>query len=664
MCGILGIFTNSGKQALPPLAQKALDSIRHRGPDDEGYLLVNTKVDQSLSCRGRDTDQQLHLPGVEDHSGQPFNLVLGHRRLSIIDLSPAGHQPLPNEDQTVWIVYNGEIYNHEELREELKRRGHAFRSRADTEVIVHAYEEWGTDCLRKFNGMWAFAIWDSKRKHLFCSRDRFGIKPFYYYFDGEIFLFASEIKALLETSLIQRKPNDGIIYDYLADGLVDHCEESFFAGVKKLAAGHYLLLRLSDNKLETCPYYNLRLDNKIPESTDGILAGSFYTLFKDSVQTRLAGDVPIGSCLSGGLDSSSIVCLIDQLTKESGIKLPGGKSRQRTFSARYHDGRHDEGKYIEAVVKKTGAEGHITYPGGEKLHLDLQKLIWHQEEPFASTSVYAQWEVFKLIRQSGVKVVLDGQGGDELLAGYHRYFHSLLADLARTFQWKKWCKELNAYIHLPGKPPIGLTLFASAARLLPGSLSTCLRRLITSRDPWINQEFAGQFKSKSCKRTVPRTGKEISILDHDLAQSLRFAELPSYLRYEDKNSMAHSVEARLPFLDYRLVEFAFSLPWNQKIAQGTTKRVLRNALKNIVPEAILNRRDKIGFSTPEDTWFRSSMKELIAEIIESESFRQRPFYNLPKIKSRFEAHQQGLKNLSASIWRWINLEIWLRLFID
>jgi asparagine synthase (glutamine-hydrolysing) len=663
MCGIFGIFSGYGEQPSLASCVRSLTRLRHRGPDDEGYLLVNTRTGYSLSCCGHETFKDLKLPYVEDYHSCDFDLLMGHRRLSIIDLSPAGHQPLSNEEETVWITYNGEIYNYAELRGVLTSRGHTFRSNTDTEIIVHAYEEWGTGCVHQFNGMWAFAIWDQRRESLFCARDRFGIKPFYYCFQGGTFVFASEIKAILEAGLTEREPNYGIIYDYLAGGLVDHHEETFFAGVKRLAAGHALHFQRNTKGPEIYPYYDLPF-NKINGLSDREYASRFSALLKDSVRLRLAADVPVGSCLSGGLDSSSIVCLTRELIKEMEEDCHWKGLPQRVFSARYPGSRHDEGIYLTEVLKKTGAEASFTYPAGENLPAGLQQLVTQQEEPFGSTSIYAQWEVFKVAAASGIKVVLDGQGGDEILAGYHRYFHSFFADLIKSLRWMEFLSEITAYINQPHTPSAGLTLLGSAFRFIPRGPAAMLKRLLPGHSLWINRAFAENFKGRILSGPGVESTKKRSLLDHELFKSLRFSDLPSCLRYEDKNSMAHSIEARLPFLDYRLVEFTLATPRNQKISQGITKRILRNAMKGVVPEVILQRRDKIGFSTPEDIWFRTSLKEFITGVIESVSFRQRPFFDIQKVRCHYSAHLQGRKNFSAVIWRWVNLEIWMREFMD
>lgn len=670
MCGIAGVVNLTGKGiAISSLISRMAFTLRHRGPDDEGYLLGNTATGHYQLVGGQDTPPEvfasryLYSPRglISDISEKgKYNLALANRRLAIIDLSAAGHQPMCNEESTVWVVHNGEIYNFRELRRELHSLGHRFVSDTDTEVIVHAYEEWGSRCLHKFNGMWAFCLWDSKEQKLFCSRDRFGIKPFYYYFDGEQFLFASEIKALLQTN-IPRQANERRIYDYLAFGIVDHTQETLFERIKQLRGGEYLELSIRTGELSIRRYWAIDLDRKLSGLTHEEYTRRFYELLEDAVRLHLISDVPLGTCLSGGLDSSAIVCLVDKLMREQGMKIPGG-DLQKTFSARYEDLHHDEGYFIEQVVQKTQVDAHCIYPTGEGLLEEMEKLIYHQDEPFGSTSIYAQWSVFKLAKLSGVKVTLDGQGGDELLAGYHGYYGSFFAELFRTRQWPQLLQEIRSYAAIHGYSKVQ-ALARTALWLLPEETQSLFKSLLRRlrEGPWLRRDFIRCVaRDHHLQATLP--GK--SIFDNHLYIMLTATNLPSLLRFEDRNSMAHSIESRVPFLDYRLVEFAFATPAEEKIHCGITKRMLRDALKEILPERIRTRTDKIGFSTPEDTWLRTTMKGFLTELIASERFRSRPYFDVRQVEKLFEAHIQGKRNVSNTIWRIINLELWLRQFID
>jgi asparagine synthase (glutamine-hydrolysing) len=652
MCGIAGIYSFKGN-AKPEHIKRMADSLRHRGPDDEGFLAVNSESTKAYPLTG--SESKVQGPRIEDFN-EPANLFLGHRRLSIIDLSPAGHQPMCNEDGSLWIVYNGEIYNYLELRKELEPLGHRLKSQTDTEVVLHAYEEWGTDCLRRFNGMWAFAVVDLKSNKIFCARDRAGVKPFYYFYDGKRFCFASEIKALIEIDGFSIEPNEQILADYLFSGLLDHTEETFFKNIYQLRPGEYLLIE--SNKLTVRSYWDI--DPKgvrfCSESDD---TEQFYELLQDSVRLRLRSDVPIGTCLSGGLDSSTIVCLANRLMFDAHAidpRLVG--ERQKTFSSCFENHVYDERKYIELVIKQTNAEKNYVFPKGESLCKDLPRLVWHQDEPFGSTSIYAQWNVMKLAKEQGVKVLLDGQGGDELLAGYLPSFYFLFRRALKQVDLGRFIKEIKGFRKNHGN---------MLSQFLPGMLIT----IVPSWGKPLFQKFVkrdvgwaeGGFQKKYF-RNFPRPMKFNDDLNDYLYHNFRSMTLPGLLHYEDRNSTAFSLEARLPFLDYRLVEFIFSLPSEQKIKGGVTKVILRNAMQSILPEEVKNRRDKMGFVTPGDIWVRTILRNQIYDIISSKSFAERGYFNIDKVKKVFDKHCKREINVSSLIWRWVNLELWFRTFFD
>jgi len=656
MCGILGIWYKDRCPINLQLFQSALDKLRHRGPDDEGYLLVNIQANHVFPCGGKDTDLGLNLPAVEGHFGKIFDLVLGFRRLSILDLSPAGHQPMGNEDGSIWIVHNGEIYNYVEIRKELERIGHRFITQTDTEVILHAYEEWGIECLRRFNGMWAFAIIDLKAKRLFCSRDRAGVKPFYYLDDGKKFCFASEIKALLLMDGFSIEPNDPILADYLFSGMVDHTAETFFKNIYQLRPGDYLLFE--DNKLTIRSYWDIEAKEvRYPREDD--YSERFYDLLQDSVRLRLRSDVPIGSCLSGGIDSSTIVCLANKLMFDGqhiDPRLVG--ERQKTFSSCFEDTAYDERNFIEKVIAKTGAEKNYVFPEPKTLFGELTRLIWHQDEPFSSMTVYAHWNVMRLAQERVVKVLLNGQGADELLAGYMPSFYFMMKGVLKEFDFSRFIKEMVGLVKYHGN---------ELKQFIPGMLiaiapmwaKPSVREFIKKDIGWSTEGLRKRYL-----RNTPETQKFTEDLNNYLYQVYRYAILPGLLHYEDRNSMAFSIETRLPFLDYRLVEYAFALPLDQKIKGGVTKVVLRNAMKNILPEEVRNRKDKMGFVTPEGIWFRTLLKGQIRDLISSKSFAERGYFNVNEVKKSFEEHCKGKINISPIIWRWVNLELWFRTFID
>jgi len=652
MCGITGAYSVKGSMN-PDCIKRMTDSLRHRGPDDEGFLAADSTPGKVVSLIG--IDSKTCGARIEEFNGFA-NLFLGHRRLSIIDLSPAGHQPMSNEDGTLWIVHNGEVYNYLEIRKELESLGYPFKSRTDTEVILHAYEAWGVDCLKRFNGMWAFAIVDLEKKKMFCSRDRAGVKPFYYLYDGKRFCFASEIKALLQIDDFDPEPNEQIIADYLFSGLLDHTNETFFKNVYQLRPGEYLLFE--DKKLTIRSYWEIETD-EIHFSHDHDYAERFYELLEDSIRLRLRTDVPIGSCLSGGLDSSSIVCLANKLMfDDQSIYRNLVGERQKTFSSCFEDPAYDERKFIELVTRQTGAEKNYVFTNPEDLFADLNRLIWHQEEPFGSTSIYAQWKVMGLAKERGVTVLLDGQGGDELLAGYPPSFVALFRQTMRQFALVSLIKEIKGFLKHQGRM-IDQFIPRVRSSFVPNVFKPLFQRLNSRRLCWIEEGFKKKFY-----RSVTTPHRFENALNNYLYHIFRSTVLPGLLHYEDRNSMAYSIETRLPFLDYRLVEFVFSLPTEFKIKEGVTKIILRIAMHGILPEEVRNRMDKIGFATPEADWFKTALRDPIHEIFNSKSFSERGIFNISHVHKAFQDHCNGKRDNQSMIWRCVNLELWLRTFVD
>jgi asparagine synthase (glutamine-hydrolysing) len=652
MCGIAGIV-HFHEPLQPETIRRMTGALRHRGPDDEGFLAANLEKGRGVPLLG--SESMLKGPEIETFR-EPVNAFLGHRRLSIIDLSTSGHGPMSNEDGSVWISYNGEIYNYQDLRSQLEGLGHRFQSRTDTEVALHAYEAWGWDCLSRFNGMWAFALLDLKTKRLFCARDRAGVKPFYYRYDGKSFCFASEIKSLLTVNGFQAVPNEQMVADYLLSGLLDHTQGTFFRGIDQLRPGHYLMLE--DGQIRIQPYWDLEAKEDCFERNEEV-EEHFQELLRDSVRLRLRSDVPVGTCLSGGLDSSTIVCLANQLMFNGATIDPilVGE-RQKTFSSCSEIPGYDERPYIEEVVRQSGAEKNCVFPGAETLLHDLRNLIWYQEEPFGSTSVYAQWCVMRLAREKRVTVLLDGQGGDELLAGYPPALYPRLRQALREGRLLSLMEEIQGLWHRRETLPDRLLMKALIAAA-PSGLKAPLRKWTGYGTDWMDEGF-----QKRHSRVLVSPRKFPHDLDNYLYQIFRETILPSLLHYEDRNSMAFSLEARLPFLDYRLVEFAFSLPVEQKIRSGVSKVILRNSMRGILPETVRTRKDKMGFVTPEAIWFRTALRDTIKEIIDSKSFSDRGYFNVREVKDAFKRHCEGKIDISATIWRWVNLELWCRTFVD
>jgi asparagine synthase (glutamine-hydrolysing) len=603
MCGIAGQYCFRGGAPDATLLSAMGERLAHRGPDGEG-----TRICGSTG--------------------------LVHRRLAIIDLSDEGLQPMTSEDGTLWLVFNGEIYNYIELREELIARGHHFHSRSDTEVILHAYEEWGDECLARFNGMWAFALWDEKQQRFFCARDRLGIKPFYYTEAGGSFLFASEIKALLAHPGVGKRPDDRTLETYLAWGVQDHTGRTMFEGVFQLEPAHAMVVT-GDGPAAPFRYWDVTVNPAIrsdpreeKESAARVLA-----LLRDATRIHLRSDVAVGTCLSGGIDSSTLTVLINDLVRDEAPASVG--ARQKTFSAVFTDKRFDESRYIDECVAATGVDGHRVEPTPAQLWDDIDRLVWIQDEPFGSLSIYAQYCVMRLASRQ-VKVVLDGQGADELLAGYLGYQGSYISSLVRSFHWWTALAEIAGSLRHHG------SFLTSSLRQLKHRRR---RRHLLRGDPNPVLRYSGS-------------------LDRVLYRELTATNLPALLHYEDRNAMAFSIESRVPFLDYRFVEYVASLPLGQKIRGGVTKYVLRKAIRGIVPESIRCRMDKMGFVTPEEVWMREDLRPFVLGVLSSDAFQARPYWDAEAVVRDYLAFLDGKSAYSPEIWRIVCTEIWLRKFFD
>ena len=612
MCGIAALVAAAGPVDLTAL-RAMTDIVRHRGPDDEGFVAFGGDSLHPTAWGGADTPDAFvaphhpYLPNsrVPERNNQ-LHVALGHRRLSIIDLSPAGHQPMCSPDRGVWMVYNGEVYNHVELRVELEARGHAFRSHSDTEVMLAAYSEWGIDCLHRFNGMFAFVLVDRARRRMLAARDRFGVKPLYWWTSPSgLVAFASEIKQFTVLPGWQATLNAQRCYDFLRWGACEHTDESLFTGVRQLRGGEVVEIDLDHPRphaaISPRRWYELRARSFSGGLTDA--AEAFRDLLTDAVRLRLRADVPVGSCLSGGLDSSSIVCVANGL-----LRAEGAAGQQRTFSAASDVARYDERRFVEAVVARTNVTAREIFPRRADLLAEVDRITWHQDEPFGSTSIYAQWQVFRLAAENGVKVMLDGQGADESLAGYHAFFGARLASLARRLRWGEVAREVEALRQYHGYPA-RWALREGLAAVLPRSAARILRPLVEGNaraHDWLDLRRLGAARRHPFDELEGVHRASVDSLSR--AQLLR-TSLPMLLHWEDRDSMAHSIEARVPFLDFRLVELALGLPEEFKIAEGVTKRVLREAMTGILPETVRIRTDKLGFQTPEEEWMRESPAE-------------------------------------------------------
>ena len=644
MCGIAGIVHLDRTPIRSRDLSAMADRLRHRGPDGEGVVLLS---ENPSSCRFFPTTNPSQSAG-QHHAG------FAHKRLSIIDLTESGVQPMTTADGRLWITYNGELYNYIELRRILEDRGRRFRTETDTEVLLAAYDEWGIECLDRFNGMWAFAIWDTGRRRLFIARDRFGVKPLYYACKANRFAFASEPKALLELDWVSHTPDERAVADYLVHSRVDCFSWTFFKDIRRLEPGSLFDIQLDADTLpEPKRWWNLADAIEEPPRSDGECRDRFIELLTSSVRLRLRSDVPVGTCLSGGLDSSAVVCIARPWLE---------KGNQKTYSAVYDPSFvEDETRYIDEITRFIDVESFRVNPTAETLLEDMDDFITSQDEPFGSTSQYAQYKVFQTARAHGTTVTLDGQGADEELAGYHYMFPVHFAGLARRGKPLGAWRELSAYRKKTGAPFASTILSTLAGFFSHRSMIRLANRYDPGRSVnWVNRDItrlAGTIEAPE------PTGID-DTLNRRLYELFTISSLPALLRYEDRNSMAWAVEARLPFLDYRLVSFLFSLPPEQKIRDGVTKYVMREALRGVVPESIRARTDKVGFSTPEASWYRKGMLGFMRSILNDAVTRKRGLYNVERLSSLIEANASGRVDAGRALWRALNLELWFRRYVD
>jgi asparagine synthase (glutamine-hydrolysing) len=617
LCGIVALDRPAETGAVAAMAAE----LDHRGPDGDGLW----------------SD-----PGV----------ALGFRRLAILDLSDAGMQPMASEDGRLRLVHNGEIYNYRELRAELEPKGHRFRTGTDTEVVLAAYREWGERCVERFNGMWAFALWDAERRTLFASRDRFGVKPFYYRHAGGRLAFASEPKAFRADPETRLAPNPRAVRDYVEQGYADHTSETFFEGISKLPPAHSLTFGRDGLRLRR--YWSLEAG----EPPAGDPADAVRELLVDSVRLRLRSDVPVGTCLSGGLDSSAIACVVSHLLDTEAENARPVGERQRTFTAYFDEPGFDERPYAQAVVERTGAEPHWISFDGEQLVEALPRIVETQDEPFGSTSIVAQWHVMRAAREAGLTVMLDGQGADETLAGYHGYFGPFFADLLAAGRLRELRAEVSGYRTLHGASAAG-TAVALARPFVPARVRWLARGRARGGTSLLHRELRGLEVTPE-PNGVHAGGR----LRRQLHLILTARGLPELLRYEDRNSMAHSLEARVPFLDYRLVQLLYSLDAGELIERGKTKAVLRRAVGDLLPPVVRDRVDKLGFVTPEARWLRGPLGELAADAFASRSFADRGFVDPAAARQRLERHRRGELEAGFELWRALNVELWARTFLD
>ncbi|HYX42087.1 MAG TPA: asparagine synthase (glutamine-hydrolyzing) [Pyrinomonadaceae bacterium] len=634
MCGINGIAFSrrAGRDADARAVVRMRDVLTHRGPDDAG----------------------LYVSGP---------VGLGHRRLSIVDVT-CGHQPMTNEDETLHIVYNGEVYNHADYRPQLEARGHRYRTHADTETILHLYEEHGAACVEHLRGMFAFAIWDERKRELFIARDRLGVKPLYYVHtpDGSLY-FASEIKALLEARAVKAEINYAALPDYLANHGTSN-DETLFANVRRLPPGHTLLWR-ADGRIEIAQYWDVSFADEGAEGArrDDDLIAEWLELFRTSVRLRLMADVPLGMFLSGGIDSSAIAALMSGMVNEP-IK---------TFSVAFAEREANELAYARLVAEKFKTDHHEVIVSPQEFFDALPQMVWQEDEPLAHPSSVPLYFVSRLASEH-VKVVLTGEGSDELLGGYERYYKTLV-NLSVGARYERFTpasvrRALAGRIQsLPRSSTVRQKLARTFLCLAPDIESIYFdnfavfgramqRELLTTE----TQARAGELDPYRDMRRYFESSAARSPLNRML-----YADTKTYLHEllmkQDQMSMAASIESRVPFLDHKLVEFTVRLPERLKLRHGrTTKYVLRRAMKGILPEPIIARR-KMGFPVPVGQWFRQEFRSVVDEYVLSARARERGIFEHNFVRALVARHQAG-ENHSERLWALVNFEIWLRRFVD
>ena len=580
MCGIAGIISMNPHHVSAERLKQMTDAIAHRGPDGEGFWLNENKT-----------------------------VGFGHRRLAVIDLNESGMQPMhypfptgetrsddvsvrgPREKPRYSITYNGEIYNYIELKEELRLKGYTFFSTSDTEVILAAYDLWKEECLKQFDGMFAFAIWDDKEQTLFTARDRFGEKPFYYFFDGEQFVFASEMKALWAAG-VEKHIDHSMLLNYIGLGWVKNpadLSQTFYENISSLPQSHYLKLDMQNGKNEIIQYWDLDKETQTTLSEAEAIE-QFQLLFNTSVTRRLRSDVETGTSLSGGLDSSSIACIIK-------TQIPDSKFQ--VFTASFPGFDKDETAYAKQIAHQFQLQQHLVTATAETLLNDIERLIHQQEEPFQSSSIYAQYKVYELAKQKGVKVILDGQGADEILAGYHKYIHWFLQEKVKVGGNKA---EADAFAK--NNIQVNWSWKNKLASRFPDFAAVQLEN--KANKEILNNKFIANNYRKTYFNKKSIFKPTVSKLNDLLYYNTMRNGLEELLRYADRNSMAHGVEVRLPFLSHELVQFIFSLPSQYKMQKGFTKYILRQAMKDRLPSSIVYRTDKIGYEPPQQQWMQTA----------------------------------------------------------
>lgn len=618
MCGIAVALGVGGRPVPQAVVERMASSLVHRGPDDHG----------------------LYMDGA---------VGMGFRRLSILDLSQAGHQPMVSEDGQLILVFNGEIFNYLELRGELERLGHRFRSSGDSEVLLAAYRQWGRGCLSRLNGMWAFVIYDRRERRLFGSRDRFGVKPLFYYRGEQTILFASEIKAIRASGCYSSAINWSVAARFFLEQQLDTQCDTFYTGIHQIPPGSGFEVDL-EGSWDQWMFWSL--DN-LPSAICGNPAAEFADLFEDSVRIRMRSDVPVGVFLSGGLDSTSIICAAARHRLDS-----GAGSQESLLAFCYMDKDFDESKYIADTLKQTGACLQQLQTSPAELWADLERMLWFQDEPVHTMTAIVGYQLMRLASSHGIRVVLNGQGADETIGGYSSYFMDAWATLLSQGRIGSAYGAVSAYTAAHGGQT-GSNLASASARATAWQLQKiglyrewagAKREADLKRNGWFTPELIDQWSNKP-------TTVGANALTESLKQSVRSAPLPLYLRIEDRNSMAHSVEARLPFMDYRLVAFLFGLSDEWKIRGPWNKFVLREGMRGRIPESVRTRVDKMGLPTSSKKWFAHDLYEPLRDLLGSKGIRERGIYNADVVLADLERHRRGEIDVANRLFHVAEFEI-------
>jgi asparagine synthase (glutamine-hydrolysing) len=656
MCGIVGIIGLNGQPVDPAVLQAMNDRQAHRGPDGEGFVLAWRDSGGFQHALLRRTAQW------DSHA--TVRVGLGHRRLAILDLSDRGLQPMASEDQTTWLVFNGEIYNFLELRRELEASKHTFTSRTDTEVLLQAYLHWGEDCLAHLQGMYAFAIWDARRGRLFCARDRLGIKPFYYAICREHFLFASEIKALLSFPGLQAVADDENVLGFLVHGNCDYGERTAFRDVKALPAAHCLTLDLDTRRLKVQRYWDL-MPQPDSKASDAERIDRLRELLMETTRRHLISDVRIGSCLSGGLDSSTVVGVVGNIRRQQPEATTAIGERLHTFTSCWKYQEIDERDYALAAARSVGADPHLVFPNPEGFWSNFEDLAWHQDMPFSGAS-YVAWCVMGAAREAGVKVLLDGQGGDEVFGGYAKFRYAYLATLLRSGRLGRVVREIGATL-LQGDRyvldirggyrylPTCVRNFLRLDSVLKGALRANWDEVLSAR----STPASRWWQNTSSARNGESPGTPLQRIQMD---DILVDTLPQLLRMEDRFSMAFSLEARVPLLDHKLVEYGLSLPDHLKVNNGWSKFAVRQAMRGLLPEQVRLRKSKLGFPVPLRRWLARDLRVQILRLLEDDLHCSR-FVDTAAVRRWYKSASRTANSESLlGLFRVLSLEMWMRAF--